>query len=89
MVRMIMTADNDGSALQPLPPFPKWTARIRLGLVLLPLLIATFIVPSSIVVHRMTILIGIMFFSQPILSRLAHKLHHNFPNWRRYLALRW
>lgn len=52
------------------------------------MLIASLVVPFKIVVDGTTFLIGFLFFSQPILSRVAYKLTHRFPNWRKYLELR-
>ncbi|KAI0801546.1 hypothetical protein C8Q74DRAFT_1191507 [Fomes fomentarius] len=82
------TWERFGNILAPVAPFPKWAARIRLAGVLLPMLVASLVVPFKIVVDGTTFLIGFLFFSQPILSRVAYKLTHRFPNWRKYLELR-
>ena len=76
------------SALEPVAPFPKWTARLRFAGILVPLMVASLIVPVKMVVDGTMFLIGVLFFSQPILSKLTYKLTHRFPHWRKFLELR-
>ncbi|KAI0756005.1 hypothetical protein C8Q80DRAFT_1092010 [Daedaleopsis nitida] len=82
------TWERFGNALDPVVPFPKWTARLRLAGVLLPLLLANFILSAKMLVDGTMFLVGVVFFSQPVLSRLTVKFTHRFPHWQKYLELR-
>ena len=76
------------SALEPVAPFPKYTARLRLAGVLVPILLASFFVTAEMVVDGTTFLIGVVFFTGPVTSKLAHTINHRFPHWRKLLELR-
>ncbi|KAI9069704.1 hypothetical protein FKP32DRAFT_1586683 [Trametes sanguinea] len=82
------TWERLGNAIEPVPPFPKYEARLRLAGVLAPLLVASVFVPAAVVVRGTTFGIGVGFFGQPIISRLASQVNHRFPHWRRLLELR-
>ncbi|KAI0821958.1 hypothetical protein BC628DRAFT_1328213 [Trametes gibbosa] len=82
------TWERFGNAIIPVPPFPKYTARLRLAGVLVPLLLASLFVPAALVVHGTTFALGVVFFGKPIISRFTDKFTHRFPHWRRLLELR-
>ncbi|TBU41265.1 hypothetical protein BD309DRAFT_898423 [Dichomitus squalens] len=82
------TWERLANALEPVPPFPKYQARLRLAAVFAPLLVAAFVVPAEVVVHGTALLTGVIFFSQPILTRTYEELNRRVPNWREYLELR-
>ncbi|KAI0363304.1 hypothetical protein BV20DRAFT_958556 [Pilatotrama ljubarskyi] len=82
------TWERFGNAIEPVPPFPKYTARLRLAGVLVPILFASFFVPAALVVRGTTFAIGAGFFGQPIISRVVHQFVHRVPNWRKYMELR-
>ena len=71
-----------------MPPFPKYQARLRLAAIFAPLLLAAFVVPAEAVVHGTSFLIGVVFFSQPVLTRMYEELNRRVPNWQEYLELR-
>ncbi|KAI8980639.1 hypothetical protein BD414DRAFT_516358 [Trametes punicea] len=82
------TWERFGNAIEPVPPFPKYTARLRLAGVLLPLLLTSLVVPAALIVRSTTFTTGVIFFGQPIISRVVHHVNHRYPNWRRLVELR-
>ncbi|KAI1792006.1 hypothetical protein LXA43DRAFT_888244, partial [Ganoderma leucocontextum] len=76
------------NALEPAPPFPKYEARFRLAAVVVPLLVTSFTVPAEVVLRGMWFLIGLVFFSQPVLSRAIDGLNRQAPHWREHIELR-
>ncbi|KAI0776352.1 hypothetical protein BD413DRAFT_602751 [Trametes elegans] len=82
------TWERFGNAIEPVPPFPKYSARLRLAGVLAPILLVSLFVPAALVVRGATFGIGVGFFGQPIISRVTHQINHRYPNWRRLVELR-
>ncbi|TFK84092.1 hypothetical protein K466DRAFT_497246 [Polyporus arcularius HHB13444] len=82
------TWERFGNALEPVPPFPKYTARLRLAAILVPILLASFFVTAEMVVDGTTFLVGVVFFSGPVTTKLIHTINHRFPHWQRLLELR-
>ncbi|KAI0640339.1 hypothetical protein C8Q77DRAFT_1045453 [Trametes polyzona] len=82
------TWERFGNAIEPVPPFPKYTARLRLAGVLAPILLVSLFVPAALVVRGTTFALGVVFFGQPVISRFTHKFTHRFPNWRKFVELR-
>ncbi|KAI0328422.1 hypothetical protein GY45DRAFT_1347169 [Cubamyces sp. BRFM 1775] len=82
------TWERLGNAIEPVPPFPMYTARLRLAGIFVPLLVASLVVPAALIVRGTTFAIGVAFFSQPVISRLTHHINHRFPNWRKLVELR-
>ncbi|KAI0696851.1 hypothetical protein C8T65DRAFT_583134 [Cerioporus squamosus] len=82
------TWERFANALEPVAPFPKYTARLRLAGVLVPILLASFFVTAEMVVDGTTFLVGVIFFTGPVTSKLFHTITHRFPHWRKFLELR-
>ncbi|OJT05636.1 hypothetical protein TRAPUB_3559 [Trametes pubescens] len=82
------TWERFGNAIEPVPPFPKYAARLRLAGVLAPLLPVSLFVPARLVVHGTSFALGVAFFGKPVISQFTNKFTHRFPNWRRFVELR-
>ncbi|RDX43167.1 hypothetical protein OH76DRAFT_1361510 [Lentinus brumalis] len=82
------TWERFGNALEPVAPFPKYTARLRLAAVLVPILFASFFVTAQMVVDGTAFLVGVIFFSGPLTAKLIHRINHRFPHWQKLLELR-
>ncbi|EIW63709.1 uncharacterized protein TRAVEDRAFT_157425 [Trametes versicolor FP-101664 SS1] len=82
------TWERFGNAIEPVPPFPKYAARLRLAGVLAPLLPVSLFVPARLVVHGTSFALGVAFFGKPVISQFTAKFTHRFPHWRRFVELR-
>ncbi|KAI0674025.1 hypothetical protein C8Q78DRAFT_968788 [Trametes maxima] len=82
------TWERLGNAIEPVPPFPKYEARLRLAGVLAPLLLAASFVPAAAVVRGTTFAVGVVFFGRPIITRVTYQVNHRYPHWRKLLELR-
>jgi Protein of unknown function (DUF3292) len=78
---------ND-SALSPTPPFPRYWPQIRLALLLVPGLFASFFVTNAMFLKVTTFLTGFLFFGQPVLDRGLQWLNREFPHWQKLLEIR-
>ena len=92
-MRCFFGVEADGSvgvlsALEPVPPFAKYEARLRMSAVVVPLLVASLTLRAEAALRGMSFFIGIIFFSQPVLSRAFERLTRRAPHWRERLALR-
>ncbi|OSX66771.1 hypothetical protein POSPLADRAFT_1129096 [Postia placenta MAD-698-R-SB12] len=81
------TWERFANVLSPTPPFSH-APRLRLAVLVLPLLLATTVFRSEIFVKAGSFGLGFALFGQPLISRGAHWLTHRFPNWREMLQLR-
>lgn len=80
------------SALCPQAPFSS-VARLRLGAIVLPLVLASLFISSSVVYKGTTFGIGFGMFGQPVIDRMAQSgvrewLDRDYPGWRKALELR-
>ena len=55
---------------------------------MVPILLASLFMTAEMVVDGTTFLIGVIFFTGPVTSKLAHTINHRFPHWRKLLELR-
>ena len=55
---------------------------------MVPVLLASFFVTAEMVVDGTTFLIGVVFFTGPVTSKVAHTINHRFQHWRKLLELR-
>jgi hypothetical protein len=76
------------SALSPTAPFPKQTARLKLAGLLAPGVAVSLLTTSAMFVKMATFLIGVGFFSDPLMWRAAHWLNTKYPNWQKMLEVR-
>ena len=79
---------NRDSALSPTPPFPKHVYRLRLAGLVIPVLCASLIITSYMLVKGITFGVGFGFFGDPIISRGLAWLNSTFPHWQKLLELR-
>ncbi|ROW11852.1 hypothetical protein VPNG_04913 [Cytospora leucostoma] len=82
------TWERFGNALSPTPPFPRNIYRVRLALLIAPLLLLSIFVTSYMVVKGTTFGIGFGFFGDPVISRGVALLNRKFPHWQKLLELR-
>lgn len=82
------TWERFANALTPTPPFPKNIYRLRLAILLAPVLGMSMFVTSSMVVKGTTFGVGFGFFGDPVISRGMELLNRRFPNWQKLLELR-
>jgi hypothetical protein len=76
------------NALDPTPPFPTLRPRLQLAGVLLLMSLASLFVRATWIYRGVTFLLGVAFFTDPIIRRGIDLLNRNLPMWRRYLELR-
>lgn len=82
------TWERIGNALSPTPPFPPQTHQLRLASLLLPLIIASVSLNAYWLMKLSTLMMGFVFFGQPIMSRGISMLNRQYPNWTKLLDLR-
>lgn len=76
-----------GNALSPTPPFSRLT-RVRFASLLIPGVLVSLFITSSMVMKGTTFGIGFAFFGDPLISRGITILNEKVPNWQQYLELR-
>ncbi|KAI9704003.1 MAG: hypothetical protein M1820_005624 [Bogoriella megaspora] len=82
------TWERFANALSPTPPFPRYTGRVRLAAVIVPVLGVAMVVTSYMLMKGVTFGVGFGFFGDPIIQPALHWLNTNFPNWQKLLELR-
>lgn len=82
------TWERFGNALDPTPPFPKETFRLRLSALLVPILASSLFVTNYMVLKGMMFGIGFGFFGDPVIQRGLQLLNRAFPQWQKLLELR-
>ena len=75
------------SVLSPTPPFSH-APRLRLAATVVPILVATTVIPAALFVKGGTFAVGFAMFGQPLITRGIHWLNANYPNWLELLELR-
>lgn len=85
---VVDTWERFGNALSPTPPFPRDLYRLRLAILVAPLVLTSLFVTSYMVVKATTFGIGFAFFGDPVLSRGVALLNRKFPRWQKVLELR-
>lgn len=82
------TWERFGNALDPTPPFPQETYRLRLAAVVVPLLAASIFISSYMFVKGLTFGVGFGFFGDPIITPGLKWLNRTFPHWQKLLEIR-
>ncbi|KAI0010744.1 hypothetical protein F4779DRAFT_283646 [Xylariaceae sp. FL0662B] len=82
------TWERFANALSPTPPFPKDIYRLRLAILVVPLVIVSVFLPAYLFVKGVTFGIGFGFFGDPVITRGLTWLNRNYPNWQKLLELR-
>lgn len=85
---VVDTWERFGNALSPTPPFPRDLYRLRLAILVVPLVLASLFVTSYMVIKGTTFGIGFAFFGDPLISRGVALLNRKFPRWQKLLELR-
>ena len=75
------------SVLSPTPPFSH-APRLRFAATVVPILVATTVIPAALFVKGGTFAAGFAMFGQPLITRGIHWLNANYPNWPELLELR-
>lgn len=75
-----MTADLV-SALSATTPFPQLHPRLRLVSVLAPLCVGSSLISSYVLIKSLGLLIGFVFFGDPIIRQGIVYLDREFPHW--------
>lgn len=81
------------NALSPTAPFAQHSPRVKIASIFLPIALISTFVTSQMVYRFTTLLIGFLFFAQPLLDHatiqdLIKLLDEKVPDWKRYLELR-
>lgn len=76
------------NALDPTPPFPQETFRLRIASLVIPLFAVSIFVTSYMFMKAITFGIGFGFFGDPIIFRGLDFLNQRFPGWQKMLELR-
>ncbi|KAI0880902.1 uncharacterized protein GGS22DRAFT_77858 [Annulohypoxylon maeteangense] len=76
------------NALSPTPPFPRDVYRLRLAILVVPLLLISLFISSYMFTKGMTFGVGFGFFGDPIISRGLKWLNRKFPHWQKLMELR-
>lgn len=82
------TWERFGNALNPTPPFPKETYRLRLAALIVPLLASSLFINNYMVLKGTMFFIGFGFFGDPVIQRGRELLNRAFPKWKKLLELR-
>lgn len=75
-----------GNALSPTPPFSDHK-RLQLGAIFVPLFLLAFVTKSQWVMRGSTGVMGLAFFSDPLIQRGIEWLNENVPDWPKYLEI--
>ena len=75
------------NALSPTPPFHA-TKHYQLAAIVAPLLLMSLFVKDAYFVRGTTFIIGVAFFSDPLIQRGIKFLNEKIPDWPKYLELR-
>ncbi|KAI1086901.1 hypothetical protein F5B19DRAFT_101703 [Rostrohypoxylon terebratum] len=76
------------NALSPTPPFPRDVYRLKLAILILPLLVMSLFVTSYMFTKSVTFGVGFGFFGDPVISRGLKWLNRKFPHWQKLMELR-
>ncbi|KAI9815205.1 MAG: hypothetical protein M1832_005540 [Thelocarpon impressellum] len=79
------TWERFANALSPTAPYPKSSARYRLGALVVPMVLVALLTSSAVFVKMTTFITGAAFFSDPIMARGLKLLNEKVPNWQEYL----
>jgi hypothetical protein len=82
------TFERFGNALNPVPPFPKDAARLRLAGVVAALLAVSLVTSSYMFMKGVYFGVGFGFFGDPAIQRGMVWLNRNYPHWEKLLELR-
>lgn len=75
------------SALSPVHPYPEHYHRCRLAALIVPIILTTTFVKAEYVARGASFLAGVLFFSQPYMSRAVRYAIRTYPNWRELIKL--
>lgn len=81
------TWERFANAMNPTPPFPKHAPRRKLVACLLPVFFASWFCTAYMLVKGMGLIVGVILFGQPLLTRVAAMLERTYPKWQRLVAL--
>lgn len=82
------TWERFANALSPTPPFPTDVYRLRLVVLVLPLLALSLFVTSYMFVKGATFGAGLGFFGDPVISPALAWLNRTIPEWKKLIELR-
>ena len=75
------------NALSPTPPFDE-NKRLQLGAIVAPILLLSLILPAHLFVKTNTLIVGLAFFTDPLMQQGIVMLNEKIPNWPQYVELR-
>ncbi|KAL4977135.1 hypothetical protein BDW66DRAFT_150447 [Aspergillus desertorum] len=73
--------------LSPSPPFSLIGPRLELAVILVVIFLASLSASSRMIVKTFSLVIGLGFFGDPVLSRAMNFLNTKVPNWKTYLDI--
>jgi hypothetical protein len=77
------------SALSPPPPYPRNWAQVKIaGLILLPTMFATAVIPAWVWMRGASFAFGFGFFGQPVIDKAIEVFVEKVPDWRVKLDIR-
>ncbi|RPA93927.1 hypothetical protein L873DRAFT_1703435 [Choiromyces venosus 120613-1] len=76
------------NALSPTSPFPKHKPRLKIAGLVAPMLLTSLFVDAYMFTKASSFITGIVFFGDPIISRIVPWLNREFPGWQKLLELR-
>lgn len=87
------TWERFANALSPTAPFAQHAPRLSIAGIVAPLMLVSLFVTVDVVYRSTTLLLGLLFFGQPVLDRMKVSdfkklLDEKIPDWPRYLELR-
>lgn len=75
------------NALSPTHPYPEHLPRLRLAAVLLPIALVTIFVKMQYLARGASFLTGVLFFSQPYMSKAFRWFVTRYPDWMDFLQV--
>ncbi|KAK4237102.1 hypothetical protein C8A03DRAFT_16312 [Achaetomium macrosporum] len=79
------TWERIANALDPTPPFSREKHRIRLAGLLSSMLMVSIFFSAASIVKATTFIVGVVFFSDPLIKRSIHWLDRQHPGWTQLL----
>ena len=77
-----------GNLLSPTRPFPQEKPRLVLATIFVPLIAVSLLTTPAIFYKISSGVVGLAFFTDPLIWRALDYLNTNYPNWQKYLELR-
>ncbi|KAL4789362.1 hypothetical protein BDV19DRAFT_374295 [Aspergillus venezuelensis] len=80
-------SERVSNLLAPSPPFTLLAPRAQVMLILLSAILVSMILTSNMIIKTISLIVGLIFFGDPVMSRAMTLLNEKIPNWKEYLDI--